>query len=126
MTHINRGKIIAVLSLTTTFLIGGCSVRTGDLTLVSTKNIDLSDIHIDTKTGQRYSGEDCKVNFLGIPFGIPNLKDAVDKALEAGKGNLMVDEVTYVKAYTFLIGGVNCIEVKGTVLNGPIKGQMVR
>jgi hypothetical protein len=63
-----------------------------------------------------------------IPFGVPNLKNTVDKALEAGNGNVMVDEVTYVQGYYFVIGGMSCIKVEGTVLTAPLskatKGQL--
>ena len=110
---------LAFLSLTAFFL-GGCSVRVADLTLVSTKNIDLTDTQLDARKGQRKKAEDCKFVLLGlIPFGLPNMEEAVDKALEAGKGNVMVDEVTEYKNIWFLIGGLTCIVVEGTVLNAP-------
>ncbi len=97
MIHLNKKNrlayvLIAVLAL---LMLSGCSVRVADLTMVSTKNIDLSDTQLDSRKGQRQTGEDCHFNLLGlIPFGLPNMEEAVDKALEKGKGNVMVDEVT--------------------------------
>lgn len=105
MKHINSGFMVA---FATTFMLGGCSsVRVADLTLVSTKNIDLSDTRLDIKAGTRQEGKDC------VFFVMPNLKNAIDKALEAGGGNVMVDQVTYVEPGFFYY---NCIRVEGTVL----------
>ena len=70
--------------------------------------------------GQRQTGKDCRFNLLGlIPFGLPNMEEAVDKALEKGKGNVMVDEVTEYENYWVVLGFVSCINVEGTVLTAP-------
>lgn len=108
--------LVPVISL----FLGGCTARTADLTLVSTKNIDISDTRLDAKTGTRHTGEDCRFVLLDlIPFGWPNLKESIDEALEKGKGNVMVDEVTEVKSTWFLLGTLVCIDVEGTVLTAP-------
>lgn len=122
MTPLSKKSLIGALILSlAALLFSGCSVRVADLTLVSTKNIDLSDTQLDARKGQRHKGEDCRFVLLGlIPFGLPNMEEAVDKALEAGKGNIMVDEVTEYKNIWFLIGGLSCIDVEGTVLNAPV------
>lgn len=102
-------------------MLSSCSMRVADLTMVSTKNIDLSDTQLDARKGQRQTGEDCRFNLLGlIPFGLPNMEEAVDKALEKGKGNVMVDEVTEYKIIWVVIGFISCIDVEGTVLNAPM------
>ena len=101
----------------------GCTIRAADLTLVSTKNIDLSDARLDSRTGKRAKGEDCAYSLLGLlPLGVPNLKTAVDRALESAGGNVMVDEVTYLKSYYFILFGMSCIEAEGTVLTAPTRG----
>jgi hypothetical protein len=75
---------------------------------------------LDAKTGNRYTGEDCRFILLDlIPFGFPNLKESIDQALEKGKGNVMVDEVTEVKRTWLLLGTLVCIDVEGTVLTAP-------
>ena len=102
-------------------MLSGCSVRVADLTMVSTKNIDLSNTQLDARKGQRQTGEDCRFNLLGlIPFGLPNMEEAVDKALEKGKGNVMVDEVTEYKNIWVILGFISCINVEGTVLSAPV------
>ena len=96
-------------------LLVGCAVRSGDLTLLSTRNIDLSNATIDVRQGKRVVGEDC-VPVILVPLGSPNLQEATDDALEKGAGNVMVDQVTRFTMKAFLFG-VSCIESEGTVLN---------
>ena len=123
MTHLNNKKrlsyrLIAILAL---FMLSSCSWRVADLTMVSTKNIDLSNTQLDARTGQRQTGQDCHFNLLGlIPFGLPNMEEAVDKALEKGKGNVMVDEVTEYENIWVVLGFITCINVEGTVLSAPV------
>lgn len=110
-----------LLVLAAGLFLNGCTARIADLTLVSTKNIDLSDTHLDARTGQRQTGEDCGFILLDlIPLHWPNLKEAVDQALEKGKGNVMVDQVTELKSAWFIIGSQRCFKVEGTVLTAPV------
>ncbi len=95
----------------------GCTQRLGDFTLISTKNVDLSDASIDVKTGRRVTGEDCRYIALFIPLGVPSVKEAVDDALEKGNGNLLVDQVTSVRSwYVPLIVGESCYVAEGTAV----------
>jgi hypothetical protein len=113
MTRTNK-----VLSIPLSLLIlSGCTYRIADLTLVSTKNIDLTNVKLDARKGIRKKGEDCRISILTIPLGLPNLETAVDNALIAGGGNVLVDEVTELKNTWFLIGSQHCIVVEGSVLN---------
>ena len=90
--------------------------------MITTKNVDLSDMHLDVTKGKRALGKDCAPFLLGIiPFGIPNFQDAVDDTLKNGNGNIMVDEVTYVSYFDAIIVTVNCVEVEGTVLQTALK-----
>jgi hypothetical protein len=50
-------------------------------------------------------------------LGLPNIETAIDKALEAGHGNIMVDQVTEISAYWVVVGTMQCISAEGTVLN---------
>ena len=95
----------------------GCTNRIGDLTLVSTKNIDLSNVSIDVRAGKRVTGEDCAWWPLGIPIRIPTLEGAVDDALEKGGGNVMIDQVTWQSGYTFILVAYSCVRSEGTVLD---------
>jgi hypothetical protein len=119
MTPINSWKLLVrgvACGITLSSLVG-CSTRVADLTLVSTRNIDLSNAKLDVRQGVRAKGEDCVYWPLGlIPTGYPNLENAVDRALESGRGNLMVDQVTYSSGYYVILFAVQCLSVEGTVL----------
>lgn len=83
--------------------LAGCSVRTGDFTLASTKNIP----SLQTDKRVTVEAEDCKL------FTPPSLKEAVDNAIEKGRGNALVDAVLYAEVYPLFY---NCYRVKGTVV----------
>lgn len=123
MTQIN--KSLGLLAIATVFLLSGCSHRVADLSIVSTKNIDLTQVaKLDPSAARRYSGEDCSFFLLNqYPFfnKIPNLELAVDKALKKGNGNVMVDEVTVESDVWAVIGNVKCIQAEGAVFNVPPK-----
>ena len=109
-------------SLTGLLVIGmlafGCTTRIGDLTFVSTRNIDLTHVSLDMRQGERVKGSDCKYAILGIiPLGLPTLQGAVDDALRKGNGNVMIDQVTYISNYWFVLFSRSCIRSEGTVLD---------
>ncbi len=114
MSSFKSHKVSLLVLLIAFFVGSGCSNRIADLTLVSTKNIDLSNASLDLKHGKRTKGEDCKFVFI-VPFGMPSLEEAIDDALEKGRGNIMVDQVSYAVNKSFIVGQM-CIEVEGTVL----------
>lgn len=95
------------------FMIVGCTTRLGDFTVISTKNVDVSGV----KPGDRFSGEDCVSMLFGmIPMGEINWKNAMDQALERGKGDVMVDVVLTAKGWAIpYIWGQQCMEIAGTV-----------
>jgi len=112
------GRILFLLCVGSLVFINGCTHRVADLTLISTKNVDLDSIQLNVKKGERVKGEHCGYALLGlIPISLPNLQDAIDQALEKGKGNIMIDQVTYSKVFYFVIASSLCFEVEGTVLN---------
>ncbi len=118
MTRTSRASLGIAAALVVAAVLCGCTQRIGDLTFISTKNIDLSNATLDVRTGQRSKGEHCVYWPLGLlPFGLPNLEEAIDDALEKGNGNVMVDQVTYTRDMHFLLVSQHCIEVEGTVLS---------
>lgn len=127
MTHTNRMNKLCyiLLSAFTISTLGGCYSRVADVSIISTKNIDLSEaIKLDVSNAKRYSGEDCSFFTLNqYPFAnkLPNLELAVDEALNKGNGNVMVDEVTEESDVWVIIGNIKCIYAEGTVLNVPTK-----
>lgn len=121
MTRINN-RLQRACALLLVVTLSGCAARMGDLTIASTKNIDLSDTHLYVRDGKRAEGEDCVYYPLGIfPLGLPNLQDAVEDALNNGHGNVIVNEVTHKTYVYFILASRICIKVDGTVLNTALK-----
>ena len=54
MTHLNNKKRLSyrLISILALLMLSSCSWRVADLTMVSTKNIDLSDTQLDARKGQ--------------------------------------------------------------------------
>jgi len=95
------------------FLFSGCTIRMVDFTVISTKNARVPSV----EKGPRVVGKDCVVVFL-FPFGIPNMKEAIDRAIESAgpEYDALVDGVVYMQNYAFLIGQ-QCYKVEGTPIN---------
>lgn len=89
----------------------GCTTRVADFTAISTKNIYPKGIDISALPKQE-GIEALDVGFLWIGASV---SDAIDKALERGQGNLMIDCVIYDWAFLFIRGW----KVRGTVVNVP-------
>ena len=93
-------------------VLSGCSIRMIDYTAISSKNVN-----IQFEKKGRLEAKDCVVTILGIPMGLPHIKEAVDKVLEQGNGEAMVDAVIYQEIWSILLVGQICYKVAGTVAN---------
>ncbi|GEA02564.1 hypothetical protein KUL17_14610 [Alteromonas sp. KUL17] len=91
----------------------GCAQRVADFTLASTKNIDIN--KGDFVKGPRVKGEDSKPVII-FPLGIPNVKEAADKAIESDKCAVGLTDVTADSVvFSFLIGYI-AYEVEGDLV----------
>ncbi|ECB1886191.1 hypothetical protein EVG80_15210 [Salmonella enterica subsp. enterica serovar Mississippi] len=98
---------IAVASLSLT----GCVQRVADLTVASTKNMNLNNGKL--VKGKRVTGEDGRAVIL-FPLGVPDVKSAFDKAVDGNKCAVgLSDVVVTSKAFAFLVGRI-AYEVTGT------------
>ena len=105
--------LIVSLSLAIVAMVfSGCTQRIGDFTLISTKNVDIGG---KFKKLERYTGVDSKPMILGIPLGYPNLQQAVDNCIEAGKGDLLTNAVLEFSGWTIILYGEQKYNVKGDV-----------
>lgn len=84
-------------------VIAGCTIRTGDLTLIATKNIPSTR---QAEIRGQFEASDCKV------FGIPNVEEAIDRTIEKGNGNALIDAALYQDLGFFQ----SCFRAKGTVV----------
>ena len=117
MIQVKRYLIVQFLALVL-LLVTGCvtNERVGDMTVLSTQNVTLDKVDIDSLPTKRgVIGKDERFVFLFIPFGQPRLEDAVDDALYKGNGDILLDPVVYRKGWWFLVGK-NKIEVKASVV----------
>ena len=90
----------SVVMFTLFFLAWGCSSRVGDFTVISTKNTELGQKYARTALdGSKAVGIDSKPIIVIIPFGTPNIKEAVDKALEKAGAQVLTDVVVYYDYY---------------------------
>lgn len=109
-----------IIILTLIIMLTACSTHISDISVISTKNINLEEININRIPQRKLvTGKDKKFIFLVIPFGIPKIKGAVNDALEKGNGDLMIDASLYWKGWWFIVG-YSGFEIKGNVVN--IKG----
>jgi hypothetical protein len=112
-------RIACVLLLVVT--LSGCVTRLTDFTIISTKNIDLAR-GADFKRGpSRANGEDMVCIIIFIPTGVPNMKTAIDKAIESVPGAVaLLDGVLSQKSwYIPFIFGQGGFVVQGTPLIDP-------
>lgn len=119
----SRGRWLTIAILCLAASLSGCTMRIGDFTVGSSKNIG----HLAMK-GDSVEGEDCSSNILGfIPVGgpmIPNFKTAMDKALERAKGDVVSDVVLWESSVVTLIFNQHCFKVEGKVARGEFGKKM--
>lgn len=102
-------RLVCVLLLLGSLI--GCTNRIGDLTVISTKNVGQL-----AQKGDRVQAEDCSSSFLFFPLSgnmQPNLKTAIDRALEKTKGDVLVEAVISHSAIFTYIYNEFCFKVEG-------------
>lgn len=119
---IKRFRIVAVcICCVLALAFTGCSVRLVDFTIISTKNIDLAK-GASFKRGQlRVTGQDSVCIIIIIPTGVPNIKTAIDRAIQSVPGAVaLLDGVVTSKMwYIPYIFGKSTYVVEGTPLIDP-------
>lgn len=116
-----KRRMFLVLIMLLSISAMGCVTRLVDFTIISTKNIDLAR-GADFKRGQsRIEGEDKVSIIIMFPTGVPNIKTAIDRAIESVPGAVaLLDGVLSVKAwYIPPIFGEQSYVIEGTPLIDP-------
>jgi hypothetical protein len=109
----NKSKLVVLAIAMIAF--SSCTHRLVDFTVISTKN---AEIGVDRTKGKATEGQ--KGYFLGFGF---NLKDAIDRALEAAgpQYDLLIDGVVSYQSLPFVIK----VKVKGVaVSSGSLKASL--
>lgn len=112
-----KRTVFQIFGLMLLLTLNGCSYRLTDFTVISTKNIPLGETgDVSFKSAnQRVSGEDKAHMILYIPIGSPNMKEAIDRAIEKYPGAVgLVDGVIKQKTWWAILYGQNSYIVEGT------------
>lgn len=120
MKNILKFTSSKLLIIAIALIASGCSQRMIDFTIISSKNINLARGAEFKRAKVRTSGEDKQHIIFFIPTGVPNLKEAMDRAIESTPGAVaLVDGVVMQHSWWIGIYGQNWIEIKGTALIDP-------
>lgn len=108
-----RTLALTLMSAVAALTISGCSTRIADLTVASTKNININSTALST--GKRADGKD-SVAVVLFPIGTPSLETAIDRAIEqdrcaVGLSNVVINNEFFV----FLVGYAE-INVTGNLI----------
>lgn len=120
----NKGFVLGLIALISV----GCTTRLVDFTAISTKNVDWSKAETFSRSSSRVKGIDKIHIIIFIPTGVPNMKEAIDQAIESKPGGVaLVDGVVYQKFWWIpYIYGQSSYVVEGTPLIDPaLTGNVV-
>ncbi|MBQ8655748.1 MAG: LysM peptidoglycan-binding domain-containing protein [Prevotella sp.] len=111
-------NVLFLLAATLVLTTSSCSSRLTDFTVISTKNVPIGNQTTDLKKATvRVEGVDKAHWILCIPLGTPNLKEAIDRAIEKYPGAVaLADGVVKSKFIDFLLYGQSSYIVEGTPL----------
>ena len=106
-------KLILVLCV---IALSGCTLRMADMTVASTKNYNINASYFEK--GKRVIGEDTYPVSL-FPLGIPNVKEAIDRAIEQDRCAVGLSDVVISQLnHAFLIGQIG-YRVEGNLIIDP-------
>ncbi|MGB7297241.1 MAG: hypothetical protein WBC70_16795 [Candidatus Aminicenantales bacterium] len=108
MSKTQKYLVCFIFIVALAFSLTSCSYRLGDFTIISTKNYNAT---LKYKMVGRFEGKDSVFVLFGIPFGQPNIENAVDEAIEKGNGVYLTNAVLEIKSGLFSMG----YNVKGDV-----------
>lgn len=109
-----KSKILALGLLLA--MLSSCTHRLTDFTVISTKNYPIESLKAVKKAPNRVTGKDTK-HIVLVPLGSPNLKEAIDRAIEQYPGAVgLADGVVKTKAWTVFLYGQSSYIVEGTPL----------
>lgn len=113
-------KRISFLAGTLLLLVGmsSCSYKLTEFTVISTRDVPLGKkVASLQKANQRVKGVYRAHTILFLPIGIPNMKEAIDKAIDKYPGAIgLVDGVIKSKGWSILVYGQSSYVVEGTPL----------
>jgi len=115
-------KSVIALGLGALFLMTGCAQRLGEFTVTSTQNV--ANLKTTPATPNNHvRGESCIHYVLFLPFGNfqNRIQEATDNAIMNGRkagidGDLLLNTRIYVRNWSALVYGQNCVIVEGDLV----------
>jgi hypothetical protein len=92
----------------------GCAVDVATLQAVAPSRPSAQSLRTATSRGWR-DGESCRLWILGIPFGLPQVDEAITDALAPVQGAYMRDVTVYSVHPIYVLYGWHCYHVRGEV-----------
>jgi hypothetical protein len=97
-------KTTAAIILGAVMAVSGCTIRVADMTVGSTKNYNINSAKF--AKGKRVIGEDTYPVIL-FPLGIPNVKNAMDEAIEQDRCAVGLSDVVVSQLnHAFIFGSI--------------------
>lgn len=106
--------IILITAITSIIFNSGCVNRVGDFTVASTKNIKVSEKLLTE--GNRVKGSDWRFIPLVPILGVPNMKEAVDEAIETDRCAVGLSDVVVESGWFYLYLGALWYNVEGNLI----------
>lgn len=104
-----------ILSASVVLMLSSCSSRILDFTVISTKNVDLNGEFV--RTTNKVKGVDKQHMVLFIPIGNPDIKTAIDNAIENTPGCVAIENgVIKSSFWDVILYGQRKIVVEGNPL----------
>ena len=102
-------------------LLCSCSKHLADFTIISTREVPVGQLGINyVKSNTRVKARDTNSIIFGTAMGMPDIDDAVDKAIDKHSGAVaLVDVVIKTRSWNFILYGQNSIIVEGTPIYIP-------
>ena len=99
----------AVLILAGTY---GCSVKVASLTLAAADRPSTEIVRSASPRGRR-EGRSCRIWLLGVPFGLPQVDEAIRDALRPVHGAFLRNVTVFSEHPIYVFFGWHCYRVRG-------------
>ena len=110
-------KIVFFMSLLVAmFFLSSCTRHLADFTIISTRDVAVGQLGTNyVESESRVKARDTNSIILGTAMGMPDIGDAVDKAIEKCKDAVaLTDVVIKTRSWHIFLYGQNSIIVEGT------------
>jgi hypothetical protein len=98
----DKAPAATALALAALLCASGCVTRLADLTVCSTKNMDIKRTLHRVDETVRTDGRDRRHIIILFPTGIPNMKEACDRAIEKCPGAVGLSNATLEYAWWYI------------------------